>query len=272
MRNRTLGIGTAFPRTQHHEETERASRVELSVVVPVRDEAGNIQPLVREIHDALEDVVSFELIYVDDGSGDATAAELVDAMRSFPRLRCFQQARRLGQSAALRRGILRARGDLIATLDGDRQNDPRDIPRLLQAFRAAGSPPTLGMVAGQRTGRQDGLVRRLSSTVANGLRRLLLCDGATDTGCGIKLLRRRAFLALPYFDHMHRFLPALMQREGYDVLFIPVGHRPRVRGQSKYGMGNRLWVGIVDLAGVMWLRRRCTGTGRAFEELGEVPQ
>ncbi|MFQ5783894.1 MAG: glycosyltransferase family 2 protein [Alphaproteobacteria bacterium] len=244
----------------------------LSVVVPVRDEAGNIAPLVHEICEALEGACAFEIVYVDDGSNDGTAAELADAMRAFPRLRGFRHAQGLGQSAALRSGILQAQGALIATLDGDGQNDPADIPRLLDAFRAAGAPPALGMVAGERSERQDNALRRLSSRIANRFRGFLLHDGAADTGCGIKLLRREAFLALPYFDHMHRFLPALMRREGYEILFVPVGHRPRLRGRSKYGVFNRLWVGIVDLIGVIWLQRRCRGAHLIYERLDGIPQ
>lgn len=243
-----------------------AESVALSVVIPVRNEAGNIMPLAEEIYRALADRVPFEVIFVDDGSDDGTAAKVIEAMQSFPAVRCLQHATGLGQSAGLRTGIVAARGELIVTMDGDGQNDPADISRLLDAFDES-PDDALGMIAGQRVLRQDRAVRRFSSWLANGLRRRLLNDGARDTGCGLKLFPREAFLSLPYFDHMHRFLPALMLRQGYEVRFVGVHHRPRTWGGSKYGVSNRLWVGIMDLIGVMWLRRRCGGARPDFVEI-----
>jgi dolichol-phosphate mannosyltransferase len=234
----------------------KTSECTLSVVVPVCDEAPNIAPLLREIHEALRHVDRFEVIFVDDGSVDPTKRKLARARAEFPRLRCFAHSHCCGQSAALRTGVLRARAPIVAILDGDGQNDPADIPRLVAAFSGATASSRLGMVAGERWRRRDNALRRLSSAIANGVRGRILGDGAADTGCGLKLFRRDAFLALPFFDHMHRFLPALMLREGYDVRFVPVRHRPRLHGRSKYGVWDRLWVGIVDLAGVAWLQRR----------------
>lgn len=229
----------------------------VSVVVPVRDEADNILSLIGEIHDALAERESFEIVYVDDGSSDETPARLAEARARFAELRVLRHRTSCGQSAAIRSGVRAARGALIVTLDGDGQNDPADIPALLAAWRAADAPAALGMVTGERVRRRDSGLRRLSSRIANGVRRRLLDDGIADTGCGLKLFSREAFLALPYFDHMHRFLPALMRRDGYAVAVVPVNHRPRQAGRSKYGVMNRLWVGIVDLCGVMWLKRRC---------------
>lgn len=266
------GVRDGAPPSQMplRDATDRNAQVALSVVVPVRDEAGNIRRLVDEICRALAGAGRFEINFVDDGSNDGTAAEIAAAMRAHSCVRCLRHPGGLGQSAALRTGIVAARGDVIVTMDGDGQNDPADIPRLLEAFGSAGSSTTLGMIAGQRVVRRDNLMRRISSRVANGLRSRLLRDGTPDTGCGLKLFRREAFIALPYFDHMHRFLPALMQRQGYDVRFVQVRHRPRRWGRSKYGVGNRLWVGIVDVLGVMWLRRRCAGAGSGYEEIERV--
>ncbi len=235
---------------------EAADSVEISVVVPVRDEQDNVLPLIEEIHAALSGRESFEIVYVDDGSSDATPDRLAEARARFPEVRVVRHVASCGQSAAIRTGVRAARGAVIVTLDGDGQNDPADIPALLDAWRAEGRAPDLGMVTGQRVRRRDSGLRRLSSRIANGVRSRLLDDGIADTGCGLKAFSREAFLALPYFDHMHRFLPALMRREGYSVAVVPVNHRPRQAGRSKYGVMNRLWVGIVDLCGVMWLKRR----------------
>jgi dolichol-phosphate mannosyltransferase len=228
---------------------------ELSVVVPVCNEAENVGPLAREIADALSGR-PFEILFVDDGSTDKTA-EAVRAARDagIPQIRLLRHSFRSGQSAAVTTGVRNARAEWIATLDGDGQNDPADLPAL---WTAKGEPAngSVRLFQGNRVTRRDTPYRRLQSRVANGVRSSLLGDGTPDTGCGIKLMHRETYLSLPYFDHMHRFLPALFLRTGARVISIPVRHRPRSRGQSKYGMFDRLWVGIVDIFGVMWLRRR----------------
>jgi dolichol-phosphate mannosyltransferase len=230
--------------------------VELSVVVPVRNEQDNILPLLAEIHAALDKRCEFEVVYVDDGSGDGTARVLVEALASYPRLRVLAHRRSCGQSAALFTGARGARAAWIATLDGDGQNDPADLPMLLAARDAAARPANLQLITGYRKSRQDRWLKRISSRIANGVRSRLLGDATPDTGCGLKLILRSTYLDLPFFDHMHRFLPALVQRNGGATLSVEVHHRPRARGRSNYGVLDRLWVGIVDLFGVMWLRRR----------------
>jgi dolichol-phosphate mannosyltransferase len=229
---------------------------QLSVVVPVRNEAENIAPLVAEIRAALDGRVDYEVVYVDDGSRDDTAQRLAEAAADFPRLRIVRHRESCGQSTALRTGIKAARAPWIATLDGDGQNDPADIPRLLDGLGDLDCASPDQMIVGHRRRRRDTAVRRLSSRIANGVRASLLKDRTPDTGCGLKLFSKAAFLEFPYFDHMHRFLPALMLRAGGHVRSVEVNHRPRTRGRSHYGLGNRLWVGIVDLFGVMWLQRR----------------
>ena len=227
----------------------------LSVVVPVRNEAENVLPLIEEIFAALDGGAPFEVIYVDDGSDDETADRLREARSRFPALGVVTHKESCGQSAAVRTGVDVARGEWIVTLDGDGQNDPADIPDLLRiALGNTANAPDL--VAGIRTKRQDSWFKRFMSRVANTIRRSLLRDNVSDTGCGLKAIHRSLFLRLPYFDHMHRYLPALVLRAGGRVESVPVGHRPRTRGRSKYGLHNRLWVGIVDLFGVMWLIRR----------------
>jgi dolichol-phosphate mannosyltransferase len=230
---------------------------EISVVVPVKDESGNVVPLAREIAAALNGE-NYEIIFVDDGSADSTIGELLQLKPELP-LRVLAHSRNLGQSRALRTGIHAAKAGTIVTLDGDGQNDPADIPALLAAFRSAARDPMFAMVAGERRKRQDDWKKRVASRFANRLRKRLLNDNARDTGCGLKVFRRDAFLALPYFDHMHRYLIALMLREGYRISFQSVNHRPRSAGRSKYGVWDRLAVGIADLAGVMWLNRRFRG-------------
>jgi len=230
--------------------------VQLSVVIPVRNEAENIAPLIQEIHAALEGRADFEVVYVDDGSSDETPARLKAALAQYPRLRVIAHAKSCGQSAALMTGVRAARGEWIATLDGDGQNDPADIPKLLAAREAAGAD--VAMIAGYRKKRQDSALKKVSSRIANAVRSSLLGDSTPDTGCGLKLVRRAAYLELPFFDHMHRFLPALVLRQGGRVLSVPVHHRPRRSGRSHYGVWDRLWVGLVDVAGVNWLRRRMT--------------
>ncbi len=229
----------------------------ISVVIPVCNEEDNVVPLAREIEAALRGLHPFEILFVDDGSTDGTAAAALSARGGIPELRLLRHSRRSGQSAAVASGVQRARGEWIATLDGDGQNDPADFPAMLDALAVARqSDPDVRLVMGNRVTRRDTWLRRLSSRVANGVRGWLLDDGTPDTGCGIKLMHRDTFLELPFFDHMHRFLPALYQRQGARVISVPVNHRPRTRGTSKYGLNNRLWVGIVDLYGVMWLKSR----------------
>jgi dolichol-phosphate mannosyltransferase len=230
--------------------------VQLSIVVPVRNEEENVLPLLAEIHAALESRADFEVLYVDDGSRDATPQRLAEAMRQYPRLRVLRHHVSCGQSTALMTGMRAARGEWIATLDGDGQNDPADIPKLLAARDADGGLANLQLIAGYRKTRRDNWLKRVSSRVANGVRSRMLGDATPDTGCGLKLIARRTCLELPFFDHMHRFLPALVQRHGGATISVEVNHRPRTRGVSNYGVLDRLWVGIVDLFGVMWLRRR----------------
>jgi len=228
----------------------------LSVVIPVKDEAECIVPLLLELQGALEGVCEFELIVVDDGSRDKTADRLAWAEHRLPQLRVLRHRRCAGQSTALVTGVRAARHPWVVTLDGDGQNDPADIAGLLSLLNSDWRQPSLGLVMGWRTSRKDSAVRRFSSRLANAVRSRLLSDRTPDTGCGLKLFPRDAFLRLPFFDHMHRFLPALFQREGAAVASVRVNHRPRMAGRSKYGIRNRLWVGIVDLCGVMWLMRR----------------
>ena len=237
----------------------------VSVVVPVKDEAGNAGRLAHEIARALQTLRrgSYEILFVDDGSSDSTISELLEARTSLKMLRVLAHGRNLGQSRAVRTGVQHARGDLIVTLDGDGQNDPADIPKLLALFGTGGAKLT--MVAGQRVKRQDTWRKRYASRLGNFIRRWALQDNARDTGCGLKAFRRDAFLALPYFDHMHRYLISLMQREGFEVQFVDVGHRPRQSGRSKYGVLDRAFVGVSDLLGVVWLKRRFRGQAETRE-------
>lgn len=230
----------------------------LSVVVPVRNEAENILPLIEEIHAALESRWDFEVIYVDDGSTDATPARLTEAKARFPRLRVLRHKASCGQSTAIWTAANAAKGRWIITLDGDGQNDPADVPALVEIALASESDPAsrLHLVTGIRRKRQDNWLRRVSSRVANGIRQRMLKDGVRDTGCGLKVMRRDAFLRLPFFDHMHRYYPALIIRVGGEIRCVDVNHRPRVRGTSNYGLFDRLWVGITDLFGVAWLIKR----------------
>jgi dolichol-phosphate mannosyltransferase len=229
----------------------------LSLVIPVYNEAENVVPLVQEIAQCLEGRCEYEIIVVDDGSDDDTLARL-QTMRAGgeTRLRILRHAHNLGQSAALRNGVRAARGEWVATLDGDGQNDPADIPRLCAVLAECSGEHRLRLVCGHRVRREDPWLKRLSSRIANAVRGRLLGDAVPDTGCGLKLVHRQAFLDLPFFDHMHRFLPALIERGGGTVVSVEVSHRPRLRGESKYGVHNRLWVGITDLFGVLWLKRR----------------
>jgi dolichol-phosphate mannosyltransferase len=235
---------------------------DISVVVPVYNEEGAAPALAREIAAAFAGAKA-EIVFVDDASRDGTRAALTALQAEIPALRLVTHASNAGQSRAIRTGVLAARAAIVVMLDGDGQNDPADAPALV-ADLAAG-PPRLGLVGGERQKRQDTAAKRWASKIANGVRRRLLDDGAADTGCGLKAFRREAFLALPYFDHMHRYLPALMQREGWQVAFRPVGHRPRTTGASKYTNLGRLAAAASDLFGVMWLRSRARNPGAIGE-------
>jgi glycosyltransferase involved in cell wall biosynthesis len=239
---------------------------ELSVVVPVFNEAGNILPLAEEVRAALTGICTYELIFIDDGSSDASAEELRQVQVRDPNVRVLRHLKRSGKSAALVTGFFASRGPWIQTLDGDRQNDPADAVRAWKMIHAPSSDPLLGIVAGVRRKRNDGAVKWASSRIANFVRRNLLRDDTKDTGCGFKLIRRDVAQRIPFFDGMHRFLPALTRRQGYTILQIPVEDRPRVMGVSKYGFFGRLAVGIFDLFGVFWLMRR--GTPTRSEEPG----
>ncbi len=240
--------------------------IELSVVIPVKNEAGNIAPLIGEIRAALDGLLAYEILYVDDGSNDGTGIEIGRVAAGAPHLRALHHVRSYGQSAAIRTGVRAARAAWIATLDGDGQNDPADIPKLWRVgVGNSGSAPVL--VNGYRENRQDSWSKRWASCIANAIRDRCLGDHIPDTGCGLKLFPRTLFLDLPYFDHMHQFLPALVLREGGRVHSVKVNHRPRRNGVSKYGVFDRLGVGIIDLLGVMWLKRRAAGPG----VLGEAP-
>lgn len=230
--------------------------LDITVVVPVKDEADNVAPLAREIAAALTGEPQSEIIFIDDGSSDGTAAALSGLKQEIPNLRIIVHGGNLGQSRGIRTGVMASRSGLIVTLDGDGQNDPADIPKLLDIIRNDAEASRIGLVSGIRVKRKDTFSRRLASRIGNGLRNWLLNDGAADTGCGLKVFRREAFLTLPYFDHMHRFLITLMLREGYAVRFVEVNHRPRLAGRSKYTNLQRLLVSVHDLLGVRWLQRR----------------
>jgi dolichol-phosphate mannosyltransferase len=240
------------------EATPAGAAPSVSIVVPVRNEADNVGPLIDEISRALDGRFAYEIIFVNDGSTDATGERLRALMTQRKNLRQLKHATSCGQSAAVRSGVRAARGKLVATLDGDGQNDPAFLPALIDALGDATS--RIGLVAGQRVGRKDTGFKKFQSRVANAVRGAVLRDGTRDTGCGLKAFRKEAFLALPYFDGLHRFLPALMRREGFDIAYVDVVDRPRRSGTSNYGLFDRLWVGIMDLCGVWWLVRRKRAT------------
>ena len=239
-----------------------ASTPDISVVVPVFDEEGAAPALAREIAAAFAGR-DFEIVFVDDASRDGTVAALSALKAEIPQLRLLRHAKNSGQSRAVRSGVLGARGAVVVTLDGDGQNDPADGPRLVDALLAG--PSTLALVGGERVKRQDSQAKKWASKIGNGVRRRLLKDTANDTGCGLKVFRREAFLRLPYFDHLHRFLPALMLREGFEVAFQPVNHRARETGRSKYTNFGRLMASASDLLGVMWLNTRSRLPGGVSE-------
>jgi dolichol-phosphate mannosyltransferase len=239
------------------------TEVAVSIVVPVRNEAGNLEPLIAEIAAALDGRWVYEIIYVNDGSTDATGERLAALMKVRANLRQIRHATSSGQSAAVRSGIRAARGSIVATLDGDGQNNPAFLPDLIAAIENGGE--RVGLAAGQRVGRKDTGFKKLQSRTANGVRNGILRDGTRDTGCGLKAFRRDVFLMMPYFDGLHRFLPALVRREGFDIVYVDVVDRPRHSGVSNYGFFDRLWIGIMDLAGVWWLIRRKKPTPVATE-------
>jgi dolichol-phosphate mannosyltransferase len=240
-----------------------ATETAVSIVVPVRNEAENVAPLIAEIAAALDGRWPYEIIYVNDGSTDATGERLASAMKGRSNLRQLRHATSAGQSAAVRSGVRAARGAIVATLDGDGQNNPIFLPALIAAIEEGGEH--VGLAAGLRVGRKDTGFKKFQSRIANSVRNAILHDGTRDTGCGLKAFRREVFLALPYFDGLHRFLPALVRREGYDIAYVDVIDRPRHSGVSNYGFFDRLWIGIMDVAGVWWLIRRKKATPVATE-------
>lgn len=234
----------------------------ITVVVPIYNERDNITPLIEEIFEVIKDLPVSEVIYVDDASTDGSWGVLKGQLSQYPVLRIIQHKNNSGQSAALWTGIKAAGNEIIVTLDGDGQNPPADIKQLWEAYNHHKDTLPRLAVMGERTKRNDNWIRRFSSRLANGLRRLLLKDQTKDTGCSLKLFHRRDYLNLPYFDHMHRFIPALLLRENVELIHVGVTHRPRMHGQSKYGTLNRALVGISDIFGVLWLQKRA---GRASE-------
>jgi dolichol-phosphate mannosyltransferase len=238
--------------------------LELSVVIPVKNEAGNTGPLAAEIHAALMGKLAYEIIFVDDGSSDATGAELAALAAADDKVRVMRHRASCGQSQAIITGADTARGAWIATLDGDGQNDPADIPKLLDERDKLGEHSGRTLFQGRRSRRRDSAARRVASKIANTVRGTFLQDNTPDSGCGIKLLSRELFLELPRFDALHRFVPALVLRAGGKVLSVPVNHRPRTRGISKYGIVQRAVIGFVDMLGVFWLLRRNTLPNRHF--------
>jgi dolichol-phosphate mannosyltransferase len=228
----------------------------ISVVVPMYNEAGNVEPLSTEIANSLKGVVEFEIVMVDDGSKDGTDEKLEAMKAKIPELRVITHKTNFGQSAGIISGAKAAKYPWLVTLDGDGQNDPADIPKLIKLANEHLDDAEPPFVAGNRQKRHDTPIRRISSRVGNGVRYSLLRDDCLDTGCSLKLFSRQQFLAVPHFNHLHRFLPAIFKRQGSKVYNIPVNHRSRTHGTSKYGINNRLWAGLLDLFGVMWLKKR----------------
>ena len=237
-----------------------ATSKDISVVAPMHNEAGNAARLAREIYAALKDR-DHEIICVNDASTDTTRAELEAEREAIPTLRILTHRANAGQSRSIRSGIIAAHGKVICTLDGDGQNPPEFIPGLIDQLVRDDAPEGLAMVAGRRIGRQDSQAKKIASRLGNGIRKSLLNDDADDTGCGLKAFRREAYLMLPFFDHQHRFLPALMKREGYLIEFADVGHRPRLAGKSKYTNLGRLFASLSDMVGMMWLNTRARRPG-----------
>jgi len=245
-------------------DKSKSSKIDYSVVVPVYNEEENAGPLAQEIADAMKGT-SYEMIFVNDCSSDTTLDVLTKLKKRHSALRVLSHAQNAGQSRGVRSGVMAANGNIIATLDGDGQNDPADIPNLIKQITRENAPENLALVGGRRAKRKDTWAKRVGSRFGNGVRKWLLKDEADDTGCGLKVFRRDAFLRLPYFDHIHRYIPALMLREGYKIEFADVGHRNRQFGVSKYTNFGRLLVSISDLRGVMWLRKRARNPGSVKE-------
>ncbi|NNC38528.1 MAG: glycosyltransferase family 2 protein [Acidimicrobiales bacterium] len=243
---------------------EKSKNVEISVVVPVYNEEENAGPLIEEIGAAMKNH-AFEMVFVDDCSTDTTLQKLQNLKKKYKSLRVLHHNQNAGQSRGVRSGVMAARGTYIATLDGDGQNDPADIPALFAQITRENATDNLALVGGRRAKRKDTWAKRFGSRFGNGVRKWLLKDEADDTGCGLKVFKREAFLRLPYFDHIHRYIPALMLREGYAIEFADVGHRNRQFGVSKYTNFGRLMVSIADLRGVMWLRKRARNPGKVDE-------
>jgi dolichol-phosphate mannosyltransferase len=240
--------------------TSSSDSPEISVVAPMHNEAGNAARLVEEIAAALEGR-SFEILCVNDASTDTTLDELNAAKAETPQLRVLTHRKNSGQSRAIRTGVIAAHGQVVCTLDGDGQNPPEHIPMLVDALARSDAPEDLGMVAGRRVGRQDSAAKKFASRLGNGIRKAMLNDDADDTGCGLKAFKREAYLLLPFFDHQHRFIPALMKREGFLIEYRDVTHRARTAGQSKYTNLGRLFASLSDMVGMMWLNSRARQPG-----------
>lgn len=238
---------------------------DISVVVPAYNEAGNVVPLAREIADALAGR-NFEIIFVDDCSSDETRRELIDAKTELTMLRVVAHRENAGQSRSVRTGVMHARGHVVATLDGDGQNPPENLPTVIDALMREDAPDRLALVGGDRSAnRQDSAWKKFASRFGNGIRKRMLNDNCNDTGCGLKAFKREVYLQLPFFDHQHRFLPALMNREGYLCEFRPVTHRHRTIGSSKYTNFGRLFASLTDMMGMMWLNSRARNPHGADE-------